>query len=88
MARTKLEDIGAEALRNAGTDPIANFFLRLVAPGARRELSRLESKVTRFIGGVNDTFKEMEGEDDPPPRRSKVEVKVVDAEFVDDRKKR
>jgi hypothetical protein len=88
MARNRIDDIGAEALRRAGVDPVGSFMLRILGPGVRRELSRLEDRVSNIVGGISDTFREFEGDENPSPRRTKVKVEVVDAEFVDERSKR
>jgi hypothetical protein len=78
--RTSLEDRGAELMGQAGQDPVGRFLLRLVAPGARREVNRLEARVSGFLGGISKAFLSVEGDRD---ERVKVE-EVIDAEIVDE----
>jgi len=82
MARTRLEDKGFEALREAGSDPFASFMLRIVGPGVRQEIGRARARVGKFIDEVTDTLLEVEGRS-RPSRRSE----VIDAEIVEETKK-
>ncbi len=78
--RTSLEDRGVAVLSQAGQDPVGRFLLRLVAPGARREVNRLEARVSGFLGDISRAFLRAEGSGD---ERVKVE-EVIDAEIVDE----
>ena len=79
----KYEKRGLEALSQAGGDPVGRFLLRLIGPGVRKELGKLEAKVSGVIGDVASAFLEAEGE---KPRRKR-EV-IIEAEIVDPPKKK
>ncbi len=81
MARTRLEDKGFEALREAGSDPFSAFMLRVIGPGVRQEIGRARTRVGRFLDEVTDGLLDIEGR----PRSRKSEV--IDAEIVEDPKK-
>jgi len=79
----KYEKRGLDALSQAGSDPVGRFLLRLIGPGVRKELGKLEAKVSGVIGDVASAFLEAEGE---KPRRKR-EV-IIEAEIVDPPKKK
>lgn len=79
----KYEKRGLEALGQAGSDPVGRFLLRLIGPGVRKELGKLEAKVSGVIGDVASAFLEAEGE--KPKRRRDI---IVEAEIVDPPKKK
>lgn len=79
----KYEKRGLEALSQAGSDPVGKFLLRIIGPGVRKELGRLEAKVSGVLGDVKSAFLEAEG--DKSHRRREV---VVEAEIVDPPKKK
>ena len=79
----KYEKRGVDALSQAGSDPVGRFLLRLIGPGVRKELGKLEAKVSGVIGDVASAFLEAEGE---KPRRKR-EV-IIEAEIVDPPKKK
>lgn len=79
MARTKIEDRGFEALKSAGSDPMASFFLRIIGPGVRREVDRVRARVGGFVDEVSDMMLEVEGR----PRAPKG-GEVIDAEIIDE----
>lgn len=83
--KKKTEQRGYETLSQVGADPMGRFLLRLLGPGVRKELGRLEDKVSGMIEGVSSAFLEAEGE--RPRRKSDARVVVVDAEIVDPPKK-
>jgi hypothetical protein len=80
MARTKIEDRGFQELRSVGRDPAAAFLLRIIGPGVRQEVSRVQARIAGFLGDVSDVFLEAEGK---KPRGSREPV-VIDAEIVDE----
>lgn len=83
MPRTRIEDRGFETFKNAGSDPMASFLIRIIGPGVRREVGAVRQRVGGFIDKVTDALLEIEGR----PRESE----IIDAEIVDDpsdRKKR
>ena len=82
MARTRLEDKGFEALREAGSDPFASFMLRIVGPGVRQEIGKARTRVGRFLDEVTNGLLEIEGR--PRARGSE----VIDAEIVEDDSKK
>lgn len=79
MARTKIEDRGFEALKSAGSDPMASFFLRIIGPGVRREVGRVRARVGGFMDEVSDMMLEVEGRPRPVERGE-----VIDAEIIDE----
>lgn len=81
----KIEKKGYETLSQVGGDPVGRFILRLLGPGVRKELDRLETRVSGMIEGVSTAFLEAEGE--RPRKRADSRVVVVDAEIVDPPKK-
>jgi hypothetical protein len=85
VMKKNYERKGYEALSQAGGDPVGRFILRLLGPGVRKELGRLETKVSGMIGDVSAAFLEAEGE--KPRRKANANVIVVDAEIVDPPKK-
>lgn len=82
MARTRIEDRGFEALKEAGSDPMASFMLRIIGPGVRQEIGKARERVGRFVDDVTDALLDVEGR----PRR-KDRGQVIDAEIVEDPKK-
>ncbi len=81
MARTRIEDRGFEALKEAGTDPMASFLLRIVGPGVRQEIGRARARVGQFVDDVTDALLDVEGR----PRKDRGQV--IDAEIIEDPKK-
>lgn len=76
MPRTRIEDKGFETLKNAGSDPVASFLIRLIGPGVRREVGAVRRRVGGFVDEVTNALLEVEGR----PRQSE----IIDAEIVEE----
>ena len=76
----KTEKRGAEVLGQMQNDPIGRFLIRLIGPGARREISRIESKVSGLFGDVTNAFLDAEGISREKKKQREV---VVEAEIIE-----
>lgn len=81
----KYEDRGLDVLSRASSDPIGRFLLRLIGPGVRKELGKLENAVSGAIGDVSNAFLDVEDGKRPGRRRKEV---VIDAVIVEEPKKK
>ena len=85
MVMKKYEDKGLDMLSRASGDPIGRFLLRLIAPGVRKEIGKIEDVVTGVLGDVSSAFADVENR--KRPRRRSRDV-VVDAVIVEETPKK
>jgi len=81
MARRRISEIeqrGHEAIRRAGEDPIGKFLIRLVAPGARRELGKVDRAIRTAFEELSGAVRRAEGVDER-------DREVIDVDVEDDK---
>lgn len=87
--KKKYEDRGLEMLSQAGGDPIGRFLIRIMGPGVRREIGRLNDAVSGALGEITDAFLDAESGQQSPKRRSSAKkATVIDAVIIKEEPKR